>query len=155
MVSRKVLLRLAILLAILNFAGIILEKPSRAESITHDVIKPTMEFIGYSVKKLWEGTIDGKQVVCFQAEKVNKVVDVIVVIEDNLPTFYKRVEYYDEDANKNLDFVKMKVYEEGKGWRDVGITGENKYGLGYANTKYNKILGKINEKQAKETEKQK
>ncbi len=151
--NRKALIGLAIFMIVINFAGVVLEKSSYAESIKHNLIKPSEEFIGYSMKKLWEGKIDGRKLVCFKAEKVNKVVDVIIIIEDNLPKFYKRIEYYDKDADKKLDLVKMRIYEEGKGWRDVGITEENKYGLEYANTKYNEILGKINEKQLKETEK--
>lgn len=108
-----------------------------------DVMKLSMDFTGYTIKKIWEGEIDERRAAYITAGKAGKINGIVVVIQDDYPKYFKRIEYIDEGADKKLDLVKMKVYKAAQGWKDIGITKENKYGLGYADTKYNEILKKI------------
>ncbi|HBH61454.1 MAG TPA: hypothetical protein DDX85_06905, partial [Nitrospiraceae bacterium] len=65
--------------------------------------------------------------------------------QDNLPQYFKRIEYFDDGGEGNLDAMRMKIYEKEKGWRDVGISKDNKYGLAYADSQYKELLEKIKE----------
>jgi hypothetical protein len=146
----EIVLLLAILLMIMNInCGGAQAKTSDTGTAEHNIIKPPMEFVGPDDRKLWEGEIEGSSVASFRSSKESRVKNVIVVTRDNLPKFFKRIEYIDNDGDGSLDLMKMKIYEEGKGWRDVGITKDNKYGLKYANSKYNELLRKIKEAQAR------
>lgn len=115
----------------------------------HGITVPPLEFVIPYSKKTWEGEIEGRRTACFRYKKGGITQDVIVVIQNGLPVFFKRIEYLDMDGDRELDAVSMKIYEEGKGWRNVGITRENKYGLGYAETRYKEVLDKIEKAKGK------
>jgi hypothetical protein len=126
-------------------------KTTKTETREHNIIIPPLKLVGPDAKKLWEGEIEGKLVAYFRSKKHGGIADIIVVTQDNLPKFFKRVEYLDKNGDGNLDSVIMKTYEIAKGWRDAGIIKDNKYGLGYAGTLYKELLIKIRIAQAKET----
>jgi hypothetical protein len=109
----------------------------------HKILIPPVKFIAPEDKKIWEGQIDGRRVAAFRAENDNEKKEVVIVTEDDLPKYFKRIEYLDKGGDGALDLVEMNIYEKAKGWRRVGITKENKYGLGYAESQYKELLGKI------------
>jgi hypothetical protein len=109
----------------------------------YGITVPPLEFVTPYTRKTWEGKIEGRSTACFRYKKGNVTQDVVVVIQDDFPAFFKRIEYLDREGDGALDAVSMKIYEEGKGWRNVGITRENKYGLGYADNRYKEVLDKI------------
>ena len=129
------------------FAGCATVSPaSHADEASKDKIAaPPLEFVSSRARKLWEGEIDGRMTAYYRDKGRNAAEEVIVIVQDNLPAFFKRIEYLDEKADGRLDAVKMKIYEEGKGWRDVGINRENKYGIEYADTRFREVMGKIKE----------
>jgi hypothetical protein len=112
-------------------------------------IKPPERFVGPGTKKLWEGKIDGRLVAYFRSKRYGELVDIVVVVQDDLPRAFKRIEYFDNNGDGNLDMMKMRIYDQDRGWRNVGITKDNEYGLAYANSKYNELLKKIKERQKK------
>ena len=120
-------------------------KPSDRPVKKHNMTIPPMRYVGPEDQKIWEGEIDRKHVEHYRSKKGEAVADVIVVTQDNLPEYFKRIEYLDKGGDSTLDIVGMKLYDRAKGWRDVGITGDNKYGLGYAESKYRELLEKINQ----------
>lgn len=147
---KRTVLGLAILFITMNMnCSGVQARPSDAGTAEHHIVIPPMEFVGPSDRKLWEGEIEGRNVAFFGSSEKSEVKNVIIVTGNNLPKFFKRIEYIDHDGDGSLDSMKMKIYEEGKGWRDVGITKDNKYGLKYANGKYNELLKKIKEAQAR------
>ena len=105
---------------------------------------------GYSIDKLWEGEIDERRTAYLKAKKDDRVIDIIVVIQDELPKYFKRIDYFDEDADRHLDSLKMKIYKAAQGWKQIGITRENKTGLAFVNAKYNDILAKMKDVRAGE-----
>lgn len=116
----------------------------------YGITVPPLEFVTPYTAKTWEGEIEGRRTACFRYKKADAAQDVIVVVQDDLPVFFKRIEYLDTDGDRALDAVSMKIYEEGKGWRSVGITRENKYGLAYAETRFKEVLDKIEKAKGKQ-----
>jgi hypothetical protein len=118
----------------------------------HNVIIPPMKYVGPEGKKHWEGDIDGRSVSYFRLKNQHGISDVLVITQDDLPGYFKRIEYLDKDGDGNADVVRMSIYEKAKGWRDVGISKDNKYGLAYADIQFKELLRKITE--AREAKKQ-
>ena len=141
--DNKTALAAAVLLVVLIAGCSLRTGPFEGEINEHGITVPPLEFVTPYAKKIWEGKVEGRRTACFRYKKGNVTEDVVVVIQDELPAFFKRIEYLDRDGDGTLDAVSLKIYEEGKGWRTVGVTRENKYGLGYANTRYNEVLDKI------------
>jgi hypothetical protein len=121
------------------------EKMSGPTSKKHSIVIPPLKFITSEDKKQWEGEINGKVVAYFRLVKEGGVTDVVVSTLDNLPEYFKRIEYFDNGGDGDLDLMSMKIYEQDKGWREVGITKDNKYGLAYADSQYKELLEKIKE----------
>lgn len=109
------------------------------------IVIPQLKFVTAEHKKQWEGEIKGRAVSYFRLEKDTGISNVVVSIQDNLPEYFKRIEYFDDGGDGDLDLVSMKIYEKEKGWRDVGITRDNKYGLAYADSRYKELLEQIRE----------
>jgi hypothetical protein len=109
----------------------------------HKILIPPVKFTGSEDKKIWEGQIDGRVVAYFKAENDNEKKEVVIVTQDDLPKYFKRIEYLDKGGDRSLDLVEMNIYEKAKGWRRIGITKENKYGLEFAESQYKELLGKI------------
>jgi hypothetical protein len=143
--TRKTLLIFAMTLYMITTAnsGNMKTETAANDIKANKILKPSVELAGYSITKLWEGRIDERQGAYLRAHNKDKVIDIIIIVKDDLPEYVKRIEYYDRSADENLDFVKMKIYEKGKDWREVAITEENKYGLKFANNNYRKLLQKI------------
>ncbi|MBI5664192.1 MAG: hypothetical protein HZC49_03735 [Nitrospirae bacterium] len=118
---------------------------SAPPAVKHNIPVPPLKFIAPEDKKQWEGEINGKVIAYFRLEKERGVSNVVVSTVDNLPDYFKRIEYFDSDGDGSLDLMSMKIYEKEKGWRDVGITNDNKYGLAYADSQYKELLEKIKE----------
>ncbi|MEW6600255.1 MAG: hypothetical protein AB1499_04740 [Nitrospirota bacterium] len=137
----------AVILLVLNISGCAgaQEKPDGLTAEKHNIVVPQLKFVTPDDKKQWEGEIDGRSVVYFTLQKQNGPANVVVSTQDNLPEYFKRIEYFDDGGDGNLDLMSMEIYEKEKGWRDVGITGENKYGLAYADSQYKELLEKIKE----------
>ncbi len=114
-----------------------------SETSDHGIEIPPMEFVPPDAKQVWRGKLGKSRVICFRFKKQNRVDDIVVLIRDRMPEFFKRIEYLDKGGDKALDYVKMKIYEKGNGWRDVTITSEHAYSLGFANKEYNEILEEI------------
>ena len=108
----------------------------------HKILIPPVKFAPED-KKLWEGEIDGRRVAYFRAENGKEKKEVVIVTQDDLPKYFKRIEYLDKGGDGSLDLVGMNIYEKAQGWKRVGITKENKYGLGYAESQYKVLLEKI------------
>ncbi len=136
-----------VMLLIVNNAGCVSaqEKLSESPAIKHNIIIPPMKFVTPDDKKLWEGEINGRVIAYFRLEKERGISDVVVSTQDNLPEYFKRIEYLDDGGDGNLDLMSMKIYEKDKGWKEVGITRDNKYGLAYADSQYKELLEKIKE----------
>jgi len=136
-----------IILLILNMSGCVSapEKLSGAAAEKHNIIVPPLKFVTTEDKKQWEGEIDGKVTAYFSVVRERGISDVVVSTLDNLPEYFKRIEYFDNGGDGKLDLVSMKIYEKEKGWRDIGITKDNKYGLAYAESQYKELLDKIKE----------
>ena len=111
----------------------------------HDIIIPPYTFVTPDDKKQWEGEINGRAISYFRLEKERGISHVVISTQDNLPHYFKRIEYFDDGGEGNLDAMRMKIYEKEKGWRDVGISKDNKYGLAYADSQYKALLEKIKE----------
>jgi len=124
-------------------------KPSLL-SEKYNIEVPPMEFVGPFAEKLWEGIIDKRPVSYFRTPEEEGDGYVIVVVRNELPLFYKRTEYLDGEGDGILDQVSMKIYEEGPGWRRVGITREHKYGIEYAGSIYKALREKIEELRSNE-----
>ncbi len=120
-----------------------IKEQGHMETAGHKIIIPPMKLVTPYAQKLWEGMINERSTAYFQSKKGRKVMDFIVVTQDNLPKYFKRIEYLDKDRDGNLDLLKMEIYEMGRGWRYVGISRENKYGLEYANGHYKYLIEKI------------
>ena len=137
----------AVLMLMVLFAGCsIVPTASQAGEVNKsEIAAPPLEFVSAHAKKLWEGDIEGRMTAYYRNNEKGPAEEVIVIVQDNLPGFFKRIEYLDEEGDGRLEVVKMIIYEEGKGWRDVGITRENKYGIEYADTRYKEVRGKIKE----------
>lgn len=142
---KKIISAAAILLLVLNAGCVILRTKTTESGMHNQSMEPPLEFTGSETKKLWDGEIDGRRVMQFTSIRDDKCHDGIVVIQDNLSHYFKRIEYIDRDCDGTLDLVRMKIYEKDKGWRNVGISEENKYGLKYAETIYKEMLTKIAE----------
>lgn len=121
------------------------EKLSVPPAKQHDLIIPQLKFVTPEDKKQWEGEIDGRTIAYFRLEKESGAYNVVVSIQDNLPEYYKRIEYFDDGGDGNLDLMSMNIYEKEKGWRYVGITRDNKYGLAYADSQYKELVEEIKE----------
>ena len=121
------------------------EKKSGPPSVKHNIIIPPLKFVTPEDKKQWEGEISGRVVSYFRLEKERGLSKVVISTLDNLPEYFKRIEYFDNGGDGDLDLMSMKIYEKEKGWRDVGITRDNKYGLAYADSQYKELLEKIKE----------
>ncbi|MBI4683246.1 MAG: hypothetical protein HY757_09130 [Nitrospirae bacterium] len=136
-----------VMLLMVNIAGLVSaqEKLSGAPAIKHNIIIPPMRFVSPDDKKLWEGEIKGRVTAYFRLEKESRISEVVVITQDELPEYFKRIEYLDNGGDGNLDLMSMKIYEKDKGWRDIGITKDNKYGLAYADSHYKELLEKIKE----------
>ena len=119
------------------------EIPVTSHEETHGMPIPPVQFISPDDEKKWEGEIEGRLVSYFRTKKEWGKTDVLVVIQDDLPEYFKRITYLDKGGDGTLDLVKMKVYEEARGWRDVGITKENKYGIEFAESKFKDLLTRI------------
>lgn len=145
----KTFLALMMLLAV-NITGCVSaqEKMSGPPAVKHNIIIPPLKFITPEDEKQWEGEINGKVVAYFRLVKEKGITYIIVSTQDNLPEYFKRIEYFDKGGDGNLDLMSMKIYEKEKGWRDIGITKDNKYGLAYADSQYKELLEKINEAQS-------
>jgi hypothetical protein len=119
------------------------KKQAQSPSDRHAVMIPPLHYVGPEDKTQWNGEIEGRSVSYFRSKKERESADVIVVTHDDLPLYFKRIEYLDKSGDGSLDLVRMKIYEKDTGWRGVGITQENKYGLEYADKKYKELLQKI------------
>lgn len=119
------------------------DKPLESIPPTHGIAIPPILLAGPDDAKLWEGEIEGRAVVYFRSERQGGASDVIVTTEDSLPEYFKRIEYLDKGSDGDLDMVRMRIYEKDRGWRNVGITRENKYGLAYAESQYRELMGKV------------
>lgn len=113
----------------------------------HGVPVPSPRFVGPEDKELWAGDMDGRATKYYRLNTNAGIQDVIVVIQDELPEFFKRIEFLDAEGDGTLDLLRMSIYEKARGWRDVGITKENRYGLEYADKQFKGLLEKINEQQ--------
>lgn len=144
MIIRVALLTSAIFILLINVccAGS-QEDPDEIRARKHNIIIPSMKFVTPDDKKLWEGVIDGRVVTYFRQKKERGISDIIVSTQDSLPKYFKRIEYLDKGGDGNLDLVRMRIYEKAKGWRDIGITKDNKYGLRFADSQYKKLLEEI------------
>ncbi len=109
----------------------------------HNIIVPPPKFAGPDDKKIWEGEINGRHVACFSVKKAGGEDHVVIVTRDELPSYFKRIEYLDKGGDGSLDMLRMRIYEIAKGWRRVGITRDNKYGLAYADSQFRELLEKI------------
>jgi hypothetical protein len=145
----KILLALIMLLTV-NITGRVSaqEKMSGPPANKHNIVVPPLKFITPEDKKQWEGEINGKAVAYFRLVREGGSTDVVVSTLDKLPEYFKRMEYFDNGGDGNLDLMSMKIYEKEKGWRDVGITKDNKYGLAYADSQYKELMEKIKEAEA-------
>ena len=121
------------------------EKLSGPHAEKHNIIIPPMKFVTPDDKQQWEGQINGRIITYFRLEKEGGISNVVVSTQDNLPEYFKRIEYFDDDGDGDLDLMSMKIYEKDKGWRDIGITKDNKYGLTYADSQYKELMEKIKE----------
>jgi len=142
----KSLWTIIILLAfgILGCAGI-REKPETLPVNKHGIVVPPLKYVSPEDKKHWEGEINGRIITCFKLVKESGVSNVVISTEDKLPEYFKRIEYLDIDGDRSLDLMSMRIYTKEKGWKDVGITRENKYGLAYADSQYKDLLVKMEE----------
>jgi hypothetical protein len=111
----------------------------------HDVIIPPLKFVSPEDEKQWEGEINGRAITYYRIKKERGILNVVVSTQDNLPEYFKRIEYFDDGGDGILDLMSMKIYDKEKGWRDVGITKDNKYGITYADSQYKELLEKIRE----------
>ncbi len=122
------------------------QKAPLLPEIVNEVIDiPPMDFVSSNAKVVWEGKIEDKIITYYKEKRDGGNDDIVVLVRDRLPESFKRIEYLDKDGNKDLDALIMKIYEGGKGWRDVTITREHKYGLNYVNQEYNLLLEEIKE----------
>lgn len=144
--SNKTILILSALLLILQVKSF--ADDSLPESAT---IGPPADFAASSVLKIWEGEIGDKKVAYFRSGKEQKVEEILVVIQDNMPLEFRRFEYFDKDCDGELNFVKIKTFREGGGWEKAEINENNKYALEFANAKFKEYLGKVKEKIAGRT----
>lgn len=142
----KTFLALIMLLAV-NITGCVSaqEKMSGSHAVKHNIVIPPLKFSTPEDKKQWEGEINGKLVAYFRLVRERGIIHIVVSTQDNLPEYFKRIEYFDSGGDGNLDLMSMKIYEKEKGWRDIGITKDNKYGLAYADSQYKELLEKIKE----------
>ena len=133
------------MLLTVNFAGCAgaQEKLSGPPAEKHDIIIPPLKFVTPEDKKQWEGEINGRTITYFRLEKEERTSNVVVSTQDELPEYFKRIEYFDDGGDGNLDLMNMKIYEKERGWRDAGITRDNKYGLAYADSRYKELLEEI------------
>ncbi len=141
-IFRTVLLT-AILLSIITVCSSVQTAPLVAETVDHVIEIPPMEFVTPDAKQVWKGKLGKSRAIYFKLQKKNGVDDIVVLIRDRMPEYFKRIEYLDKGGDKAMDYVKMKIYEKGNGWRDVTITSEHAYSLGFANKEYNEILEEI------------
>ena len=107
------------------------------------ILIPPIKYVGPDEKIQWEGAIDGRKTSYYRPAYEGGMIDVVVVIKDTLPDYFKRIEYVDMDRDGQVDSVRMMIFEKDRGWREVGITKENKYGLRYADTQYKELVKKI------------
>ena len=107
------------------------------------ILIPPIKYVGPDEKIQWEGVIDGRETAYYRPAYEGGMIDVVVVIKDTLPDYFKRIEYVDMDRDGQVDSVRMMIFEKDRGWREVGITKENKYGLRYADTQYKELVKKI------------
>ncbi len=119
------------------------ETPAQSHEELHGIPVPPVQVLSPDDEKKWEGEIEGRLVTYFSTEKEWGKIDVLVVIQDDLPEYFKRITYLDKGGDGNLDLVKMKVYENTRGWRDIGITKENKYGIEFAESKFRDLMSRI------------
>jgi hypothetical protein len=143
----KMALLALVMLMTVNIAGSVSAQDtlSAPPAKKHNITIPPMKFVTPDDKKQWEGEINGRIITCFRLGKEQKISDVVVSTRDELPEYFKRIEYVDDNGDGDLDLVSMKIYEKDKGWRDIGITKDNKYGLAYADSQYKELLEKIKE----------
>ncbi len=137
--------RSLIIVFISLFAGCVSVQEHREDvpRAAHNIKIPPMNAVAAEDQKLWEGEINGRSVVHYRREKAMGIDDVIVSTQDDLPEYFKRIEYLDTGGDGNLDLMRMEVYEKAKGWRHIGITKDNEYGLGYADSEYKKLREEI------------
>jgi hypothetical protein len=145
----KTVIILMLFVIIVPVDGISAQKePAQFPDKKHSILISPAKFVGPEDNKVWEGEIEGRVVAYFRLRKARGVSDAVVVTRDDLPEYFKRIEYLDRGGDGTLDAVLMKVYEKAKGWRDAGITKDNKYGIGYADTQYKELWGKIKKARA-------
>ncbi|UCD35855.1 MAG: hypothetical protein JSU90_03215 [Nitrospiraceae bacterium] len=142
-VCRMVLSFLLLFLATTAGCATAQEKPPVSSPSVHNIAIPPLLLAGPDDAKLWEGDVEGRAVSYFRSHREGGTSDVIVVTEDSLPAYFRRIEYLDKGGDGELDLVRMRIYEKDKGWRNVGITKENKYGLAYAESQYRELMGKV------------
>ena len=142
MIVRTVLL-VTLLFSISTGCSGVQTTPLVTETVDHGIEIPPMEFVTPDARQVWKGKLGKSRAIYFKLKKQNRVDDIVVLIQDRLPEYFKRIEYLDRGGDKALDYVKMKIYEKGSGWRDVTITSEHEYSLGFANKEYNEILKEI------------
>ena len=141
--------RALIILFVSLFAGCVSvqDRGNELPAATHNINIPAMRLVVPDNTKLWEGDINGRAVAHFRIETERDISDVIVSTRDALPEYFKRIEYLDSGGDGNLDMVRMDIYEKAKGWRHIGITKDNEYGLGYADSQYRKLREEIKKQQ--------
>lgn len=121
-------------------------RTARSSSVVRNLINTPLEFVDHTSQKLWEGEIGGKWVTYFRTGDIDSSKDVVVVTRDQLPEAYISMEYCDNDGDKNLDQVNIRMYKQGEGWSDIFIGSSTRATLSHANVQYNELMGKINYK---------
>ena len=123
-------------------------RTARSSSVVRNLINTPLEFVDHTSQKLWEGEIGGKWVTYFRTGDIDSSKDVVVVTRDQLPDSYISMEYCDNDGDKNLDQVNIRMYKQGEGWSDIFIGSSTRSTLSHANVQYNELMGKINYKRS-------
>jgi hypothetical protein len=118
--------------------------------LMQNFISQDVELVEPVDNKLWEGDIEGKRVTYFRSKENNKFKSVVVVTQDNLPDNFRSVEYCDSDGDWNLDLIKIKMYSESQGWKDIKITNGSVNTLNHAKSEYNNLLEQIVDKRLKQ-----
>jgi hypothetical protein len=108
-----------------------------------NMIPQKFELIEPHAIKLWEGDIEGKRVAYFRSKEDSTFRNVVVVTHDDLPDNFRSIQYCDSDGDRSLDLVKIKMYREGEGWKDIRITNRSMNTLDHANGAYHDLLEKI------------
>jgi len=127
-------------------------QPSAKGTFIQNIIGQQPELSKDPSNKLWEGEIEGKQVTYFRPKAQKHFKDIVVVTQDDLPDNFRSIEYHDNDGDRNLDLINIKMYRAGDGWNDVRITDRNANTLQHANTKYNELMNTIIERRLQEIE---